>query len=133
LSGLVVLTDSGAAWRKLRNRRIPVKGREVLLAVLRSYLAFLFHMCSFVSRYYLLPILPFSSLFPEVGMALMGAHLLNGMGEYMIKRPDLNPFSFFLLFTLEQLSYQAGVWWECTKRKFFAPVNPRLSIRLSLE
>jgi hypothetical protein len=131
LSGLVGLIDSGAALQKLRRRNIPAKVREVILAVLRSYLALLFHTCTFISRYYLLWSLPLSFFFPEAGAALMGAHLLSGMGEYMTKRPGLNAFSFFLLFTLEQLSYQAGVWWGCAKTKFFAPVNPRLSMRLS--
>jgi mycofactocin system glycosyltransferase len=133
LSGLVGLIDSGAALRKLRRRNIPARVLEVLLAVLRSYLALLFHMCSFVSRYYLLWVLPLSFFLPEAGAALIGAHLLSGMGEYVIKSPGLNPLSFFLLFTLEQLSYQSGVWWGCAKAKFFGPVNPRLSIRLSSE
>jgi mycofactocin glycosyltransferase len=131
LCGLVALIDSGAAIRKLRTRLIPVRAYEVLLAVLRSYLAFLFHTCAFVSRYYLFWTLPLTLYFPEAGVAMIGAHLLSGVGEYLIRRPRLDPLSFLFLFTLEQISYQAGVWWACAKRKFFGPVNPRLFIRLS--
>ena len=133
LCGLVALIDSGAALQKLRTRGIPGRVSEVLFAVLRSYLAFFFHACTFVSRYYLLWILPLSPFFPKAGAALVGAHLLSGIGEYMIKRPRLDPFFFFFLFSLEQLSYQAGVWWGCLKQRYFAPVNPRLTIRLPLE
>jgi mycofactocin system glycosyltransferase len=133
LCGVVCLIDSGAALRKLRKRRIPAKVIEALFAVLRSYLAFFFHACTFVSRYYLLWILPLSPFFPKAGAALVGAHLLSGIGEYMIKRPRLDPFFFFFLFSLEQLSYQTGVWWGCLKQRYFAPVNPRLTIRLPLE
>jgi mycofactocin glycosyltransferase len=131
LCGLVALIDSGAAMQKLRARRIPVRAHEVLFAVLRSYLSFLFHTCAFVSRYYLLWILPLALYSPEAGVAMIGAHLLSGVGEHLIRRPRLDPFSFLFLFTLEQLSYQAGVWRGCINKKFFAPVNPRLSIRLS--
>jgi hypothetical protein len=99
--------------------------------VLRSYLAFFFHACAFVSRYYLLWILPLSPFFPKAGAALAGAHLLNSFGEYMIKKPRLDPISFLFLFTLEQLSYQAGVWWGGVKKKTFAPVNPRIATRVS--
>jgi mycofactocin system glycosyltransferase len=133
LCGLVALIDTGAALRKLRRRGIPARVREAFFAVVRSYGAFAFHTCAFVSRYYLLGIPLLFPLFPKAGAALLGAHLLSGMGEFMIKRPGLNPLSFFVLFTLDQLSYQSGVWWGCAKGKFFAPVNPRLSIRLSQE
>jgi len=130
LCGLVALIDSGAALQKLRTRGIPGRVPEVLFAVLRSYLAFFFHVCTFVSRYYLLWILPLSPFFPKAGAALAGAHLLSSIGEYMIKRPRLDPFSFLFLFTLEQVSYQTGVWWGCAKMKFFAPLNPRIATRL---
>ena len=131
LCGVVTLIDSGAALQKLRRKGIAAGVSEVLSAVLRGYLAFFFHACAFVSRYYLVWILPLSSCFPKAGAALLGAHLLSAFAEYVLKRPRLDPFSFVFLFTLEQVSYQAGVWWGCAKKKFFGPVNPRLSIRLS--
>jgi mycofactocin system glycosyltransferase len=131
LCGLLALIDSGAALQKLKTRGIPGRVPEALFAVLRSYLAFFFYACAFVSRYYLLwtpALIPF---FPKVGTALVAAHLLSSMGEYVIKKPRLDFFSFLFLFSLEQVSYQAGVWCECARQRFFAPVNPRLSIRLS--
>jgi mycofactocin system glycosyltransferase len=131
LCGLVALFDSGAALRKLRTRSVPVRAYEVVLAVFRCYLAVLYNTCAFVSRYYLFWILPLALFFPEAGVAMIVAHLLSGVGEYLIRKPRLDPFSFLFLFSLEQLSYQAGVWWGCINKKFFAPVNPRLSIRLS--
>jgi mycofactocin glycosyltransferase len=130
---LVALIDSGASMRKLRTRSIPVRIPEVLFAVLRSYLAFLFHTCAFVSRYYLLWILPLFAFFPKTGLVLLGVHMLVGIGEYWIKKPGLTPFSFLLYFSLEQVSYQLGVWWGCVKKKYFAPVNPRIVMRLPPE
>jgi hypothetical protein len=44
----------------------------------------------------------------------------------MVKKPRLNPLSFLLFFTLEQVSYQSGVWWECIHRVNFNPVLPRI-------
>mgnify|MGYP000035338358 CR=1 FL=1 len=133
LSGFWALMDAGAILRKLRSRGLQAKLSETLFAVLRSYGAFAFHACAFVSRYYLLWILLLFPFIPEAGAAGIGMHILNGLGEYFFKKPDLKLFAFLSLFTLEQLSYQSGVWWGCAKAAFFAPVNPQLSIRLSSE
>jgi len=57
---------------------------------------------------------------------LFGMHLTAGSVEYMVKKPRLNPLSFLLFFTLEQVSYQSGVWWECIHRVNFNPVLPRI-------
>jgi mycofactocin system glycosyltransferase len=129
--GLTVLMDSIAALHQLKTRGIPGRFSETAVAVLRIYLAFFFHACTFVSRYYLLWVPALFLLFPKACAAVVVAHLVNGIGEYWMKRPRLNLFAFLLFFSLEQLSYQAGVWWECARKRFFAPVNPRLSVRLS--
>ncbi len=112
--------------RKLKEREIPVSRAQVLIAIIRSHLSFVYHCCSFISRYYLIGV-PLVSLFsPMTGMILIIIHLIAGMVEYTVRKPKLNPFSFLLFFTLEQLSYQAGVWWACIRQVNFKPVLPRV-------
>jgi hypothetical protein len=53
-------------------------------------------------------------------------HMAAAMVEYGVKKPRLDPLSFLFYFTLEQASYQAGVWWGCVKFRRFQPLFPRI-------
>ena len=65
-------------------------------------------------------------LSPLTAAVIIGMHLTAGIVEYTVKKPRLNPISFLLFFTLEQASYQSGVWWECIQRVSFNPLLPRI-------
>jgi len=125
--GCVLLWGVRSGLLKGRGLRAPVKKRALLWAVLRSHAAFVYHLCSFISRYYLLASL-FLLYWAPMGCAVIwGAHILVGGVEFINRRPRLDPFSFFWFFTLEQLAYQSGVWWTCFRTLNFNPVNPRLA------
>ena len=130
LSWLWALGHGGVKFTRIRKRKIPVEFGSLLGSLLRNYWAFLYHCCAFVSRYYVVgafPLLPFS---PTLSCVILCAHVVAGMTEFLVKRPRLNVLSFLLYFSAEQISYQAGVWWGCFKRVYFAPVNPVLALRL---
>lgn len=129
LSGIIILIDSLIKFTKIRHKDIPIKFPHMFLAVFRGHLAFFYHCCAFVSRYYLIwsivifPFVPFGS-----GI-IIGMHFLAGVVEYFIKKPRLNLISFLLYFSLEQLSYQSGVWWRCLRMLYFCPVNPKIAYK----
>jgi mycofactocin system glycosyltransferase len=123
-SGLVLLLDSGTRFFKLARQQLYLTFFNILAAVLRSYLALLYHWAAFFSRYYLVLALPFGFFLPTISLTLIGLHLLTAGVEYYSKKPGLNFFSFLWYFTLDQLSYQLGVWWGCLKNRCFRPVNP---------
>ncbi|MDJ0784231.1 MAG: mycofactocin biosynthesis glycosyltransferase MftF [Desulfosarcinaceae bacterium] len=132
-SGLLLLASAGWLMAdgikkhiKLRKRQVPATRRLVVLAILRGYLAFVYHCCSFISRYYLVMVPVAVGWLPLVAFIVMAMHLVAGMVEYVVKKPLLNPFSFLFFFTLEQVSYQCGVWWACIKGLNFRPVLPRI-------
>jgi hypothetical protein len=100
-----------------------------MAAVLRSYLAFLYQISAFVSRYYLLWCPVVFVVSPVAGAIVLGMHLSTGIVEFRIKRADLNLPVFLGYHSLEQLSYQAGVWWGCLRRLCFKPVNPRVVLK----
>jgi mycofactocin system glycosyltransferase len=130
LSCLWAFGHVGVKWIWIWKRGLPIGFVPLLCSLMRNYGAFLYHCCAFVSRYYAiwaLLLLPFS---PTVSIVITCAHVLAGTTEFFIKRPRLNPFTFLLFFSAEQISYQTGVWWGCLKRRFFAPVNPSLAFRL---
>ncbi len=122
----VLIYDCVSKYKKIHSRKIPIGFLRLSLAVVRSYLTFIHHCCSFVSRYYLITALilsPFFSLLPAI---IFSMHLLAGIVEYQIKRPRMNPISFLFFFSLDQISYQAGVWRGCFREMNFSPVAPQI-------
>jgi mycofactocin system glycosyltransferase len=122
----LLLVDGLKKHRKLKTRQIPITRCQVFTAIIRGYLSFVYHCCSFISRYYLVAVPVVVLLSPLTAAVLFGMHLTACSVEYMVKKPRLNPLSFLLFFTLEQVSYQSGVWWECIHRVNFHPVLPRI-------
>jgi mycofactocin system glycosyltransferase len=125
----LLIADTIKKHAKLKSRQVPVTRGQVFMAIIRGYLSFVYHCCSFVSRYYLV-VVPVILLFYPMGAAVIfGMHLAASIVEYAVKQPRLNPFSFLLFFTLEQVSYQSGVWWACFRRINFKPVLPRIILK----
>ncbi len=133
LCGIAVLSETLSKLFRIRGMGTTIKFPAVFMAVIRSYFAFFYHCCAFVSRYYLFWAIVVVPLFPLAFIIIIGMHLLTGLVEYFIKKPRLNPVSFFFYFSLEQLSYQLGVWWGCLKNLSFSSVNPRVVWRISPE
>lgn len=120
----LLLTDAYCKRWRLRQENLPLPFASILLATARSYLGFFYHICAFVSRYYLGCSFLCSYHFPSVMIVILAMHLLAGTVEFFIKKPSLTLFSYWCFFSLEQLSYQSGVWWGCLKHLSFNPVNP---------
>jgi len=123
---LVTIIDAGARKRRLRRKDLPMAFIRILAATIRDYLGFIYHCCSFLSRYYLAAGLLFMLFLPRLSILILGAQVLVGSVVYAGKRPRLNFLSFQFYFLLEQLSYQSGVWWGCLKNLHFNPVAPKL-------
>lgn len=126
IGGLILLSDALSRFYKLNKKNFPINFSTTFIAAFRGYLVLFYYWASFVSRYYLV-FVPFLFLLtPTLGAIVLAMHLLTGVGEYCIKKPLLSLPSFILYFTIEQLSYQLGVWWGCFKRFYFGPVVPRV-------
>jgi len=133
ISAAAVIADAVKKFYKIRRCKIPIKAPFLLLSVLRNYLAFFHHIAAFVSRYYLFPglvILPIATL---VSITIVILHLISGIVDYFIKKAHLNLVSFLFYFSLEQLSYQLGVWWGCVKNICFRPLNPKIVNKIPIE
>ena len=129
LGGLVIVTEALSKFAGILQRGIHIPFYKLLLSVIRTYFAFLYHCCAFVSRYYLVFTVFIYFLSPLAFTAIIGMHLFVGTTEYFVKKPRLNFFSFLFYFSLEQLSYQLGVWWYCFKHSSFNAVNPTITWR----
>lgn len=127
LCGIIVLTDAFIRRASITRKAVPITFPHLFIAVVRSYFAFFYHCCAFVSRYYLICSILIIPLLPLTSIIILIMHLFTGFMEYFIKKPRINLFSFFFYFSLEQLSYQSGVWWGCLKNLSFNAVNPRIA------
>lgn len=126
LSALSLLVGSLFKLIRVQREGIPVGFPRMFAAVFRSYLAFFYYICAFVSRYYLILAIIIFPFAPWVSAMILSMHLIAGCVEFFTKKPELNPFAFLFFFTVEQLSYQLGVWWGCFGRWYFHPVNPNI-------
>ena len=133
LCGVIILFDALSKLIGIKDKGTTIKFPAVFMAVIRSYFAFFYHCCAFVSRYYMIWSIAIIPLFPLISVIMLGMHFLTGLVEYSARKPRLNPASYLFYFSLEQLSYQLGVWWGCLKNLSFGSVNPRVVWRISTE
>jgi hypothetical protein len=126
LSGVIAVADTLTKLTKTRKKNIPMRLPGLMFVTVRSYGAFFYHFCAFVSRYYLVwaPVIFMAA--PLVSAIVLCMHLLTGVSEYFIKKPRLSLPLFLCYFTMDQLAYQLGVWWGCFKTLCFSPINPYL-------
>ncbi|MGM0655561.1 MAG: mycofactocin biosynthesis glycosyltransferase MftF [Thermodesulfobacteriota bacterium] len=129
LCTFIFASDTVNRYSKLQKRKVPISFVTICQAVIRSYLSFVYHLSSFVSRYYLIPGLLLLPFFPKLTAVIICMHLTAGVAEYCIKKACMNPIPFLFFFSLEQLSYQAGVWWGCFLNGNTKPVLPKLVYR----
>ncbi len=128
LAALMVVFQSVSAGRKLQSRP-DIPAAAFVLAVLRGHAAFFYHIGAMVSRYYLIPGLALIFFFPAGAGAILLLHLMCGLAEYRLKQASLGRILFLFYFTLEQVSYQAGVWVGCARYNNRRAVNPEITFR----
>ncbi len=124
----LLFSDALRQRQRVRRSDLNLSLWPVIAAMGRVYAGFLYQVAAFASRYYLLPAAMLVWIWPTAALAVTGGHLIAGLVQYAVHRPRLSPFTFLFYFTLEQVSYQAGVWWGCLKALFWSPVLPRLCL-----
>jgi hypothetical protein len=126
LGAALFMMDGINKHDRLSSRQIPITMRQVFIAILRGYLSFVYHCCSFISRYYLIAVPLVMLISPWIAVVAMAMHLIVGSVEFWVRKPSLNLLSFLVFFTLEQISYQSGVWRQCLQQCNFRPLLPRI-------
>ena len=126
LSVLWTAADTVFRWRKSYTAGIALNPLLVLNAVVRSDLSFLYHLSSFFSRYYVVLFTVLIPVLPLPGISIWAVHGSVGIVQFIVKKPRLNILEFLFYFSLDQMSYQTGVWFECFRKRFFAPVFPKI-------
>ena len=127
LCGIVLIVDTHSKWKQVKEKDLPIKYSQVLLAVLRGYFVSIYYWCAFFSRYYLVMAFLFFPVIPKICLFLFINHFIVSLCEIFLKKPSSNILTFIYFFSIDQLAYQIGVWYGCFKYIAFNPVNPKIS------
>lgn len=111
---------------KIRMSKTGLKLRNstLFLSVMRSCVSFSYLASSYLARYYLIFFALIACFYPRMWLFLLFLLFFSGVVDFLIRRPKIDPFSFLLFYTMDQLSYQIGVLWGCIMKKNFVPYVP---------
>lgn len=123
---LFALTLIGAynRWRKIRQQRLPIGPFTVFRATVRGHLAYTYHLCRHLTRYYTLPLLMIGLILPPLLLlALILIAIVVGV-DYVRLRPAMGPGGYALCAVLDDCAYEVGVVWGCVKHGTWKPLWP---------
>lgn len=129
--GIAVLLALFQAFSSRRNPKAhpDIPAISYLQAVVRSHAALFYHLGAMVSRYYLIPGVILAFFFPAAALVTLLLHLMCGLTEHRLKQASFGGVLFIFYYTLEQVSYQAGVWFGCARYRNWRAVNPKLMFK----
>ncbi len=121
LAGLVLLIDAVVVRVKFIRRKLPLGMPTLLAGRLRALGSLVYYLSFHLIRYYLIPLLAVSLLFPLMFAVTAGMLLCAARVDYSVKKPLHLPFIMFTaVYLMEQVSYGAGVFWGCFTRRTFS-------------
>ena len=121
-----IFTLFGARKRRvaLRRQRVSLNPFVVLRATLRGHLAYVYHLCRHLTRYYTLPALLAGMIFPPLLLlAFILCSIVIGV-DYVRLRPRMTIGSFALCSLLDDCAYEIGVLFGCIKQRTWKPLIP---------
>ena len=128
LAALVLCVELGAKWRRLRRAGVRLPARMVAAAVMRQHGAGLYHLGANVVRYYSLPLLGTSLLWPGLLPPVLTLLVIPPLMDHRRLRPAMSVTSFAFCYWSEMATYQIGVWQGCLKRRTIRPLMPVLRL-----
>ena len=120
----ILLIDFFRKQAKIKKNELGLRSSKVFLAVLRSHFSFSYHTSSYLVRCYLIFFIALSFFYPKMWAFLLFLLIFSAIVDFSIKGPNVNFFFFFIFYVMDQLAYQAGVFWGCVVKKNFMPYVP---------
>jgi mycofactocin glycosyltransferase len=129
----VVLMLFGAYKRLgvLRRQGISLNPFVVLRATLRGHLAYVYHLCRHLTRYYTLAMLVGGVIFPPLLLfAFILCSIVIGV-DYVRLRPRMTLGGFAVCSLLDDCAYEIGVVLGCIKQRTWKPLLPVIRTQTS--
>ena len=126
LAALIFCIECGVKLRRLRRLGVLLPVRKVVAAVMRQHGAGIYHLGTNVVRYYSLPLLGASVLWPALLLSVLALLVIPVVVDHRRLRPKMSLTSFACLYWSELAAYQIGVWRGCLERRTIRPLLPKL-------
>jgi mycofactocin glycosyltransferase len=110
--------------RRVQEQQAPVSVFTIFKATLRSHLAYTYHLCRHLTRYYTLPLLLLSLLFPPFIVVPLMLCVIVICVDYARLRPYMTLSAYALCSILDDCAYEVGVLWGCLRHKSWQPLLP---------
>lgn len=126
LAILLILFGAYNRMKKVQQQHIPIAPFTIFQATLRSHLAYTYHLCRHLTRYYTFPVLLVGLLLPPLLLlGLITQGIVIGV-DYARLRPQLSVGRYALCSLLDDCAYEVGVLIGCIKQKTWKPLLPIL-------
>ncbi len=128
---LITLFSTGKRLQKVQEQRVPIGPLTILKATVRGNLAYSYHLCRHLTRYYTLLLLAISLLVPPF---LLLTCILCGIViavDYARLKPDMGFVEYTLCSLLDDCAYEVGVVRGCIKHRMWKPLVPVVKKRVT--
>jgi mycofactocin system glycosyltransferase len=123
---ILALFGAFRRWRKVQAQGIPIRPLAIVRATLRGHLAYTYHLCRHMTRYYTLPLLLIGLMLPPLLLlAIMLCGIVIGV-DYARLRPEMGFGAYALCSVLDDCAYEVGVVVGCMKHGTWKPLWPVL-------
>jgi mycofactocin system glycosyltransferase len=124
LAILLTLPGTRKRVKQVRARRLPIGPLTVLRATIRGHLAYTYHLCRHLTRYYTLPLLAAGLLLPPlILLVFIMCGIVIGV-DYARLRPEMGLGRYALCSLLDDCAYEIGVLLGCIKQRTWKPLVP---------
>ncbi len=127
---LLTLFGANKRHHRIRKQRIPINPFTTFWATLRSNMAYTYHLCRHLTRYYTLPLLIVGFLLPPLLLfVLILCGIVIGV-DYARLRPEMEIGRYALWSMLDDCAYEIGVVRGCIKHRTWKPLVPVVKKRI---
>jgi cellulose synthase/poly-beta-1,6-N-acetylglucosamine synthase-like glycosyltransferase len=116
--------------QKVQQQHIPIPFVTVFKATLRGNLAYTYHLCRHLTRYYTLPLLLLGLLFFPFAILIAIMLCIVVSVDYWRLKPSMNWFAYAVCAILNDCAYEVGVVQGCIKQKTWKPLMPIIRKRM---
>lgn len=128
---VLALVGAGTRLYKVRvQESLPVAGSLVMWATLRGHMAYTYHLCRHLTRYYTLPLLLASIVIPPLIPLLCVLYCIVLGVDYVRLHPDMALSEYVLCSVLDDCAYEVGVVRGCIKFRTWKPLLPIVRRRM---
>jgi len=120
---------------KLLRLRCGIKLHKIFFSTMRTYFSLFYYLSFHIVRYYLIAMLLTGFFYFPVWLLSLFMMLLCSLVDYAVKKPNLNYPFFLMIYILEHIAYQIGVFTGCLRARTFGSyrvsfarkINPGIS------